>query len=194
MYPMGLSVEAKRAGSDLPCISDVVAIGGRAPERLFPIDEQVLPVVSGIHEDLGALFQWADKSVGVIEYRVVKIAVWTCERAEHGGELLARSILEPNDRSHLRHLRVMAEGHIREDAQIQIDRRQESLPRVDVQEIADERGIPPEAVGEGIVLESLLLQIEQEGSGIQVQFQVAGGGGGRSLVVSGRSCHLERGE
>jgi len=146
------------------------------------------------HEEQVALFQWADKSVGVIEYRVVKIAVWTCERAEHGGELLARSILEPNDRSHLRHLRVMAEGHIREDAQIQIDRRQESLPRVDVQEIADERGIPPEAVGEGIVLESLLLQIEQEGSGIQVQFQVAGGGGGRSLVVSGRSCHLERGE
>ena len=43
--PMGLGIEPQGAGSKLPCVSDIVSVGGGAAKGLFPVDKQVLPII-----------------------------------------------------------------------------------------------------------------------------------------------------
>lgn len=63
----------------------------------------------------------------------------------------------------------MAEGHIGEDAEFSFQRWEQALIDRSVYQVADQRRVPTQPVGEGIVFEALFFKIEQESRGLKPQ-------------------------
>lgn len=56
----------------------------------------------------------------------------------------------------------MPERLVGEDADLRFERGEQPLVERGVDQVADQRRIPAQSVGKGIVLQALLLQVEQE--------------------------------
>jgi hypothetical protein len=84
------------------------------------------------------------------------------KRAGDSRNLLDRLIGQADDGPDLGELRVMAERHVREEAQLGFQTGKQLPVEGCVDEVADQRRVAPQSVGKGIVFQALLLQIEQE--------------------------------
>lgn len=110
-----------------------------------------------------------EEAVAIVEDCVVKFPVPGAQRADEACHLIGGSVCQAQDGTNLRNFCVVAERHIGEDADLRFERRQQPFVERGVDEIADQRRIASQSVGEGVVFQALLFEVEHEGGGGEAQ-------------------------
>ena len=125
---------------------------------------------------MSPLLNRPEEAVAVVEHSVVKVPMWGSDRADHGGNVLDRLIGQAKDRPDLGNLGIVTERHAGKHAEFGFQRREQALIDRGVHQIADQRRIPAQSIGKGIVFQALFLEIERKGGSGEAHVERIGSG------------------